>query len=156
MCPKWFLNLLHFRRKLWTYLPWRLTLSPNGPKQASVWPTSPGGPSTADKKYFYACGTFGANHTAKLISEPMVRLVQPCTYLVLRLIEPLDGPKQTSIWPRLPRRSIGYAQNDFHAHGTFNANHAPISPRLTPSPTESKRSSTWPTSPRGFYWVRPK
>jgi hypothetical protein len=108
------------------------------------------------KNIFCARGTFGANHVAKLIAKPRVHLVQPCTYLVLRLTEPPDGLKRAYIWPTLPRSSIGYAQNDFRAHGTFGANHAPMSPRLTPSPTESKRSSTWPTSPRGFYRVRPK
>jgi hypothetical protein len=36
---QWFLSLLHIRRKLCTYLASRLTLSPNGPKWASTWPT---------------------------------------------------------------------------------------------------------------------
>jgi hypothetical protein len=83
-------------------------------------------------------------------------LHKPYTYLVLRLIEPPNGPKRASISSTLWRGSIECAQNDFHAHGTFGANRAPISPRLTPPPTESNRSSTWPTSPRAFYWVCPK
>jgi hypothetical protein len=44
---------------------------------------------------------------------------KPCTYLTLRLT--LSPNKPTS-----PMSSIRCTQNDFHARGTFDANHAPI------------------------------
>jgi hypothetical protein len=40
-CPKWFLSLRDVWRKPCTYLEPTLTLSPNGSKQDSTWPTSP-------------------------------------------------------------------------------------------------------------------
>jgi hypothetical protein len=46
---------------------------------------------------------------------------KPCTYLLSRLTELSNGPKRASIWPTLPRSSIGYGQNDFLAHGIFRA-----------------------------------
>jgi hypothetical protein len=47
--PKWFLSLWYVWRKSCTYLAPTLTLSPNGWKQDSTWPTSPGDPSGASK-----------------------------------------------------------------------------------------------------------
>jgi hypothetical protein len=55
-----FLTLWYIWHKPWTYLAPTLTLSWNRPKQDSTWATSPGVPSTS----------------SKMISKPMVRLVQ--------------------------------------------------------------------------------
>jgi hypothetical protein len=84
----------------------RLTLSPNGPKRASTWPTSPRTTIGRVQNYFWAYGTFGENRApilhldqyylqmdrndvplsprhlgvpsgvSKMIYEPMVRSVQ--------------------------------------------------------------------------------
>jgi hypothetical protein len=49
-----------------------------------------------------------------------------CTYLALRLTLSPNRSKRACTWPTSPRSTIGCAQNDFHAHGAFGANHAPI------------------------------
>jgi hypothetical protein len=81
------------------YLPWRLTLSPKGPKRASSWPTSPRSSIECAQNDYqpYYC-TFSA---------------MPCNYLAWRLTLSPHGPKQASIWPTLPRRSIECSQKDF-------------------------------------------
>ena len=106
MRPKQFLSHRYVSRKLWTYLPPTLTLSPNGPKQDSTRPTSPRSSIGCAQTDFQAYGTFGANRAtiwhrrehclqidqneiahdprhlgvpsgeSKMISEPMVRLAQ--------------------------------------------------------------------------------
>jgi hypothetical protein len=57
-----------------------------------------------------------------------LRYVQrkPWTYLASRLMVSLYGPKRDSTWPISHRSTIGCAQNDFWAYGTFGANRAPI------------------------------
>jgi hypothetical protein len=73
VCLKRFSCLWYIRRKLCTYctyLALRLTLSPNGPKWASTWPTSPRSTIACIQNDFQAYGMFGA---------------KPCTYLALRL-----------------------------------------------------------------------
>jgi hypothetical protein len=51
---------------------------------------------------------------------------KPYTVLALRLTLSPNGPKRLSTWHTSPRCTIRCAQNDFHAYGTFGANHAPI------------------------------
>jgi hypothetical protein len=48
------------------------------------------------------------------------------TYLASRLMVSLYEPKWDSTWPMSRRSTIGCAQNDFWAYGTFGANRAPI------------------------------
>jgi hypothetical protein len=62
VCPKWFPCPLYIRRKPCTYLAPRLTQSPNGPKWASIWPTSPSSTIGCVQNDFRAYGTFGANY----------------------------------------------------------------------------------------------
>jgi hypothetical protein len=57
--PKWFLNLLHIRRKPCPYLMW---LSPNRLKWASIWPKSPRSSIECAQNDFQACGPFIPNH----------------------------------------------------------------------------------------------
>jgi hypothetical protein len=80
-----------------TYLVPRLTLSPNRPKWASTWPTSPRSSIGCAQNDFWAYRMFSAN----------------CA-------------KRSSIWPTSLRRSIGCGQKKFHAYGTFSANRAHI------------------------------
>jgi hypothetical protein len=65
VCAKWFPCPWYIRHKPCPYLASRLTVSPNGPKQTSTWPTSP-------------WSTIGC---IKIIFEPMVCSVKPCTHL---------------------------------------------------------------------------
>jgi hypothetical protein len=92
--------------KLCTYLALKQTLSPNRPKRASIWASSPRSTIQCIQNNFWAYGTYGANHApimhwnqhylqkdrkeilhdprhlgipsgaSKIISEGMVRLVQ--------------------------------------------------------------------------------
>jgi len=66
VCPKWFLSLWYVKRKPCTYLLPRLTLSPNRPKQASTWPTSPRSTSGCVKNDSRAYGMFDANRASNL------------------------------------------------------------------------------------------
>jgi hypothetical protein len=50
--PKWFLSQWYIRRKPCTYFALTVTLSPNGPKQDSTWPTHLGVLSGASKTIF--------------------------------------------------------------------------------------------------------
>jgi hypothetical protein len=59
--PKRFLNLWYVWRNSCTYLAPTLTLSPNGPKWNSTWPTSPRSSIGCVQNDFQACGTFGTN-----------------------------------------------------------------------------------------------
>jgi hypothetical protein len=95
---------------------------------------------------YWAYGTLGANHApilcqdyhclqtdqnelppeprhlgvpsgvSKMISDPMVRLSKPCTYLARMLTPSSNGPKQDSTWPTSPWCSIGCVQNYFWAY----------------------------------------
>jgi hypothetical protein len=51
---------------------------------------------------------------------------KPYTYLTLRLTLSPNGLKWASTWHTLLRSTIGCAQTDFHARGTFIVNRAPI------------------------------
>jgi hypothetical protein len=56
--PKWFLNLLYIWRKPCTCLAPMLTLSPNRPKQDSIWPKSPRCYIGCVQNDLWAYGTF--------------------------------------------------------------------------------------------------
>jgi hypothetical protein len=58
---KWFLWLRYIWYKLCIYLVPRLTLSPNGPKRDSTWPTWPRSSIGCVQNDFRAYSTFGAN-----------------------------------------------------------------------------------------------
>jgi hypothetical protein len=93
VCPKRFKSLWYIWRKPCTYLVSRLILSPNGPKRASTWPTSPRSTIECAWKDLHERG-----HSRK-----------PCTYLASRLILSPNGPKRASTWPMSPRSIIGCA-----------------------------------------------
>jgi len=154
--PKWFLRLCCIRSKLCTYLAPKLTMSPNEPKQDSIWHTSSRSSIGCIQIDFEAYGMFHANHAptlhkdqhylqtnrTKLPLEPLhqeYQIVHPkwflrlwcirhklCTYVALKLTMSANGPKQDSIWHTSSRSSIGCVQIDFQAYGMFFANHAPI------------------------------
>ena len=109
--PKWFLSLWYIQRKPCTFLVSRLTLSINGPKQASVWPLSPRSSIWWCPKWF--------------LSLWYVRR-KSCTYLASSLALSPNGPNRSSTWASSPRSSTNCVQNDFWAYGMFGANHAPI------------------------------
>jgi hypothetical protein len=108
---------------------------------------------------------------SKKISEHMVRFAKPCIYLVSILALSPNRPKRASTWASSPWNTIRCIEKDLWAYGTFGTNHAPIlhqdrpkrflslwyvwrkpciylALRLTLSPNELKRHSTWQTSPR--------
>jgi hypothetical protein len=124
-------------RKTCTYLESRLVLSPNASKWASTRASSPRNNIRCVQNDYWAYGTFGANYApqtdgnelrpeprhlgvpssaSKMISNPMVRLSKPCTYLARMLTPSSNGPKQDSTWPTSPRSSIECVQNDFRAN----------------------------------------
>jgi hypothetical protein len=115
--PKWFLSRCYVWRKLWTYLSLTLTLSPNGPKWDSTWPTSPSSSIGCIQNNLWAYGTFDTKRA------PI--LCQDYHYLQMdRLTVSPNGPKWDSTWPTSPSSFIVCVQNDFHASGMFSANHA--------------------------------
>jgi hypothetical protein len=65
--PKWFPSLWYVRCKLCTYLASRLALSPNGPKWASTWASSPRSTIGCIQTNFWAYGTFSANRAPILL-----------------------------------------------------------------------------------------
>jgi hypothetical protein len=60
--PKQFMRLWYIWRKPCTYLALKLTLSPNGPKRASIWASSPGSTIRCIQNNFWAYGTYSAKH----------------------------------------------------------------------------------------------
>jgi hypothetical protein len=139
---KWFLSLWYIGCKPCTYLESRLVLSPNGSKWASTWASSPRSTIRCVQNDYWAYGTFGANRApqtdrnelppeprhlgvpsgaSKIISNPMVRLSKPCTYLARTLTPSSNGPKPDLTWPMSPTGSIGCVQNDFQVYGMFSA-----------------------------------
>jgi hypothetical protein len=113
VCSKQFLSLWYVRRKPCTYLASRLALSPNRPKRASTWASSPRTAIGCIQDDFQVYGTI--RH-------------KPCSYLSSRLALSPNRPKRASTWASSPRSTIGCVQNDFWAYGMFGANHAPILP----------------------------
>jgi hypothetical protein len=111
VCPKWFPYLWDVLHKPCNYLASRLTLSPNGPKQASTWHTLPRSTIGCGQSDF-SCQWYIHRKTVHL----------SCTRFKLSPNE----LKWAFTWPTSPRSTIGCIQNDFQAYGTFGANHAPI------------------------------
>jgi hypothetical protein len=68
---------------------------------------------------------FHRRHPKRFLSLWYVRR-KPCTNLALILTPSTNRPKRDLTWPTSPRSSIGCAQNDFWAYGTFSVNNAPI------------------------------
>jgi hypothetical protein len=104
MCPKRFPSLWYVWRKPCIYLALRLTLSPNGPKQASTWHTLPRSTIGCAQSDFHACRLF---------------CHKPCTYLAPRLKLSPNGSKWASTWSTSPRSTVRCVQNDLWAYGTF-------------------------------------
>jgi hypothetical protein len=98
-------------RKPCNYLAPILTLSLNGLKWDSTWPTSPRCSIGCVQNDFWACGMFSA---------------KPCTYLALRIALSPNGPKRASSWASSRRTTIVCIQNDFWTYSMFGANRAPI------------------------------
>jgi hypothetical protein len=105
--PKQFLRLWYIWRKPCTCLALKLTLSPNRPKRAPIWASSPRSTIRCIQNNFWAYGIYGANHA------PIMHRNQHSLQ---------KGPKGDSTWPTLPRSSIGCVRNDFWGYGMFGAN----------------------------------
>jgi hypothetical protein len=108
--PKLFSSLWYIRCKPCTNIAPTQTLSSNGPKRDSTWPTHLEVPSVRPRQF---------------LSLWYVRH-KPRIYLASRLALSPNGLKQASTWASSPRRTIGCVQNNFQAYGTFGTNHAPI------------------------------
>jgi hypothetical protein len=100
----------YVRRKPCTYLAPRLTLSPNGPKQASL-----------DIHYLGV-----PSGVPNAISMPVVHSSQTVRLSCTRLKLSPNGMKWASAWPTSPMSTIRCVQNDFQAYGTFGAIRAAI------------------------------
>jgi hypothetical protein len=108
---KRFLRLWYVWRKPCSYHALILTLSLNGPKWDSTWPTSPRCSIRCVQNDFWACGMFSA---------------KTCTYLESRLALSANRPKRASSWASSRWSTIGCIQNDSWAYGMFGANCVPI------------------------------
>jgi hypothetical protein len=130
MRPKWCPSLCYVRRKPFTYLVWRLALSPNGSKRA------------------FACPSSHRSIIGCIQNDFLSRWYvwhKPCTYLAPKLTLSPKRNKWNSKWPTSPRSSIGCVQNDFWAYGMFNANRAPILRQDTHYlQTNQNEISLWP------------
>jgi hypothetical protein len=91
---KWLPSLWYVWHKPCTYLVSRLALSPNRPKQASTWASSPRRTIGCIQNDFYICR-------------------KPCTYLALTLTPSPNGPKRASTWASSPKSTIGCVQTNF-------------------------------------------
>ena len=81
--PKWFLSLWCIRHKPCTYLASKLTLSPNSPKQDSIWHMSSRSSIMCVQIDFWAYGTVHANCAS---------------YLRSRLARYVNRPNRASTW----------------------------------------------------------
>jgi hypothetical protein len=154
--PKWFLSLWYVRRKPCNYLASRLALSPNRPKQASIWASLARSTIGCVQNDFRVYGSFDAHQHLSYVkigtiskwTKTRIHLSlityeyhrvrpkwflslwyvwrQPSTYLAPILTLSRNGPKWDSTWPTSSRCSIRCVQNYFWACGTFSANRAPI------------------------------
>jgi hypothetical protein len=151
--PKRLPSLYYVWCKPCTYLASRLALSPNGPKQAPTWASSPRRTVVCIQNDFYIWGkscTYLALTLTPSPNGPKRDLTWPaspkfyrvcpkrlpslwyvwrkqCTYLASRLALSPNRPKRASTWASLPRSTIRCVQTNFWAQGTFGANRAPIS-----------------------------
>jgi hypothetical protein len=149
--PKQFLTLCYLWCKMCIYLASRLALSPNRPKRASTWASSPRSTIGCVWNDFQAVvrsaqivhlsrikvstiskqvTTWASSPRSTIGCIPKWFLLyvwrKLCTYLALTLTMSPNGLKRDTTWPISPRRFIGCIQNDFWAYGTFGANRAPI------------------------------
>jgi hypothetical protein len=143
------------------YLAPTPTLSPNGPKWDSTWPTTPWSSIRCVQKDYHYLRMDWIKHpleprhlgvpsgASKTISEPTVCLAQTCKYLVPTPTLSPNGTKTrfhmahvTFEFHRVrpPRSNIGCVQNDFWAYGMFSTNHAPV---LNRHQHFSKLTKTW-------------
>jgi hypothetical protein len=121
--PKWFLGLWYVWRKSCTYLAPTLTLSPNGPKWDSTWPTSPWSSIRCVQNNFWACGSSAQTmHLSCIKTSAVSKRTESSFYLSLI--------------------TLVYHQMRWSKSCTY------LAPTLTLSQNEPKRDSTWPTSPR--------
>jgi hypothetical protein len=67
-----------------------------------------------------------ASGVSKMISEPVVRLVQTVRLSCTDTYTISKGTETRFIGPMSPRSSIRCVQNEFRAYGTLAANRAPI------------------------------
>jgi hypothetical protein len=117
VCPIWFLSLwyiLCIRAPIFR----QVTLSPNGPKWASTWASSPSSTIRCVQNDFWAYGTFSTTvhlscTDANILSKQTLTLSP-------------DGSKRDSTRPMSARSSIRGVQKDLWAYGTFGTNRAPI------------------------------
>ena len=107
---KRFLSLWCIRRKPYTYLLPKLTLSLNEPKQDSM--------THIIKELYQVC----PNWFLSISYVPC----KPCIYLASRLALSPNRPNQACSWAHWPRRTIGCVQNGFLSYGALGANCAPI------------------------------
>jgi hypothetical protein len=130
MRPKWFLSRWYIRRKPCTYIAPTLTLSPNGSKWDSTWPTRLGLPS----------GAF------KTISEPIVRLAQT-VHLYCVKISTISKRTKTSFHLSLVTKEYHRVRpKRFLSQWYIWCKPCSyIASALTLSPNKPKRDSTWPT-----------
>jgi hypothetical protein len=97
VCPKRLLSLWYFWCKPCTNRESRWTLFPNGLKWASK----------RTEMSFHLSLVGVPSGASKMISDPMVRLSKPCTYLARTLTPSSNGPKQDLTWPTSPRGPSG-------------------------------------------------
>jgi hypothetical protein len=146
LCPKWLLNLWYVWRKSWTYLESRFTLSPNRPKWASTWASSPRSTIGCIQNDFWPYGSYDANHApilhrcklylqtdqnkipydqcqlgvlsgaCKMISERRVRSVQTVHLSCIKIGTISKRTKTSFHLSSSPRSTIGCVQNDFRAY----------------------------------------
>jgi hypothetical protein len=130
VCPKQFLSLWYVQLKLCTYLASRLALSPNGPKLASTWASSPMSTIRSIQNSFWAYGNLSYTETNTISNRTKTRLQMtnvtwkvhrvrpkwflslwyirhiPCTYLAPRLALSPNWPNRASTWVSSPRSTI--------------------------------------------------
>jgi hypothetical protein len=128
--PKWFLSQWYIRRKPCTYIAPTVTLSLNGLKRDSTWPTHLGVPSGASKTIF----------------EPMVHSTQTAQLSCFN-INTISKRSRTSF--NLSLITLEYRRvHPKQFLSRWYVRHKPctyIALTLTLSPNRQKRDSTWPT-----------
>jgi hypothetical protein len=125
---KWFPSLWYIRHKPCTYLVPRLTLSPNGLKQASTWHTLPWSTIGCAQSNFYASGTLITNHAPILQRiKTISKRIKMCFYL-------------THITKEYHRVRPKWFSSLWYVRRKPCTN---LAPRLTLSPNGLKQASTW-------------
>jgi hypothetical protein len=140
VCPKWIPSLLRVRLKLCSYLASRLTLSPNRPKRASIWPTSPRSSIGCTQNDFQDYGMF----IPKLFPS-LVHVRRSClknSIISKRTKMSFYLTHVTLEFHRVLPKSFPCPWYIRHKLCTY------LPPRLTLSPNKLEQPSTWTTSPR--------